>query len=130
MLFGSALGGLSAVGGIGAGFGSAAGSLAIAGGGSVSVGTAVANAGVLSLGLGILFAEWQPGTWPGDDPTVPPGDGFIWRGPGEVGSKFGEWYNPKTGDQLHPDLNHPLPKGPHWGWSQFRRFIKDIFKFF
>ena len=57
MLFGSALGGLGAAGGIGAGFGSAAGSLAIAGGGTVSVGTAVADVGALSIGLGILFAK-------------------------------------------------------------------------
>ena len=84
--------------------------------------------GAVALGAVVWFAQWEPGKWPGDDPTVPPGDGFIWRGPGEVGSEFGEWYNPATGDQLHPDLNHPLPKGGHWGWRKFRRFIQDIFK--
>jgi hypothetical protein len=76
-----------------------------------------------------MFAEWEPGSWPGDDPTQPPGDGFGWRGPGDVGSSMGEWYNPTTGDQLHPDLNHPLPKGPHWGWkNKLLRILKDIFK--
>ena len=37
-----------------------------------------------------LLSEWEPGSWPGDDPTIPLGDGFIWRGPGEVGSRFCE----------------------------------------
>ena len=83
-----------------------------------------------AIGLGIVLAKyWEPGTWPGDDPTVPPGEGFIWRGPGEVGSEFGEWYNPITHDQLHPNLNHPLPKGPHWGWrNKWRNILIDIFK--
>ena len=130
MLLGSAFGGFG-----GAGFaagGGAAGSVALAGGGTVSVGAGVAGvAGVSALGLGanIWFAKWVPGSWPGDDPTVPPGDGFVWRGPNEVGSNFGDWYNPETGDALHPDLNHPLPKGPHWGWRKFKKFIMDIYKF-
>jgi len=73
--------------------------------------------------------EWKPGTWLGDDPTVSPGEGFKWRGPGEIGSKYGEWYNPITGDQLHPDLSHPWPKGPHWGWkNKLMKILKDIFK--
>ncbi len=67
------------------------------------------------LGLILLFSRWEPGSWPGDDPTQAPGDGFEWRGPGEIGSRKGEWYNPSTVDQLHPDFNHPLPKVPHWG---------------
>ena len=81
------------------------------------------------LGLILLFSRWEPGSWPGDDPTQAPGDGFEWRGPGEIGSSKGEWYNPSTGDQLHPDLNHPLPKGPHWGWkNKILKILKDIFK--
>ena len=93
-------------------------------------GAQIAAAGAAAaIGLGILFAQWVPGSWPGDDPTVPPGDGFEWRGPGEVGSEFGEWYNPATHDQLHPNLNHPLPKGPHWGWrNKWRNILIDIFK--
>ena len=115
------------VGGAMALSGGAAGSFAIAGGGSVNVGSAIAKVG--ALGLSILFAKWKPGSWPGDDPKVSPGDGFVWRGQGEIGSKFGEWYNPETGDQLHPDLNHPLPKGPHWDWrNKILRILKVIFK--
>ena len=77
----------------------------------------------------IYSKSWEPGTWPGDDPTIPPDDGFVWRGPGEVGSDKGEWYNPLTGDQLHPDLFHKPPKGPHWGWrNKLRKILQDIFK--
>ena len=90
-------------------------------------GLLVVGAGL--AGIGVVLSQWEPGSWPGDDPTQPPGDGFVWRGPGEVGSNRGEWYNPQTGDQLHPDLNHPLPKGPHWGWrNKIKRMIIDIFK--
>ena len=82
-----------------------------------------------ALSIAVLLLEWNQGSWPGDDPTQSPGDGFRWRGPGDVGSSKGEWYNPTTGDQLHPDLNHPLPKGPHWGWkNKVLGILKDIFK--
>lgn len=41
----------------------------------------------------------------------------------------GEWYDPETGDQLHPDLNHKPPKGPHWGWkNKLKKILQDIFK--
>ena len=57
------------------------------------------------------------------------GYNFIWRGPGDVGSEMGEWFNPKTGDQLHPNLNHLPPKKPHWGWrNKLKRILLDIFK--
>lgn len=52
-----------------------------------------------------------------DDPTLPPGPGFEWRGKREPGSGKGNWHNPETGDSLHPDLTHPLPIGPHWDWQ-------------
>ena len=52
--------------------------------------------------------------YPGNDPTVSPGEGFEWRGRGEPGSGRGSWHNPNTGVSLHPDLNHPPPIGPHW----------------
>ena len=88
----------------------------------------VTAAGATALG-NIMFSKWEPGSWPGDDPTVSPGDGFEWRGPSEVGGPHGDWYNSTTGDQLHPDLNHPLPKGPHWGWrNKLKRIFKDIFR--
>jgi RHS repeat-associated protein len=50
------------------------------------------------------------------DPSQPPGEGWEWRGNGSPGSDKGAWYNPKTGETLHPDLNHPDPIGPHWDW--------------
>ena len=104
---------------------SAGGATAIA---TISV-TSAEVIGIGALGVAIALAQWEPGSWPGDDPTQSPGDGFGWRGPGEVGTNLGEWYNPTTGDQLHPDLNHPLPKGPHWGWrNKIKRILQDIFK--
>lgn len=39
-----------------------------------------------------------------------------WRGTGNPGSAEGAWYNPKTGEYLHPDLQHPSPIGPHWDY--------------
>lgn len=50
--------------------------------------------------------------YPGNDPTVSPGEDWEWRGPADKGS----WYNPKTGETLHPDLEHPAPEGPHWDY--------------
>lgn len=55
--------------------------------------------------------------FPGKNPAKAP-QGFEWRGkPGsKSGSNGGNWYNPKTGESLHPDLNHPGPIGPHWDY--------------
>jgi hypothetical protein len=55
--------------------------------------------------------------FPGFDPSKAP-KGFEWRGkPGsKPGSKDGNWYNPKTGESLRPDLEHPKPIGPHWDY--------------
>ena len=58
--------------------------------------------------------------YPGNDPTKPPGKGWEWRGKGEPGSKKGGWYKPKTGESLRPDLDHPLPIGPHWDYQPYR----------
>jgi len=52
-----------------------------------------------------------------DNPTQSPGPDWQWRGNGSVGSSEGSWYNPKTGESLHPDLNHPGPIGPHWDYK-------------
>ena len=79
----------------------------------------------------IYLEVWEPGTWPGDDPTVPPGDGWVWRGkPGTpVGSPQGQWVNLETGERLHPDFQHKPPKGPHWGWyDKFKKLIKNLFR--
>jgi RHS repeat-associated protein len=61
------------------------------------------------------------------DPSRPPGPAWDWRGRGQPGSDRGAWYNPSTGESLHPDPNHPPPIGPHWdyidpkgmGWRVF-----------
>jgi len=50
-----------------------------------------------------------------DDPKQPPGPDWVWRG--EPGSDKGSWYNPGTGESMHPDLNHPEPVGPHWDYT-------------
>jgi RHS repeat-associated protein len=52
---------------------------------------------------------WEPGQSPGPE--------WIWKGRGTPESGMGQWVNP-NGQSLHPDLNHPLPKGPHWGLHQ------------
>lgn len=52
-----------------------------------------------------------------DDPSVPPGEEWEWRGQGPVGSSQGSWYNPSTGEVLHPDINHPPPIGPHYDYK-------------
>lgn len=56
--------------------------------------------------------------YPGDDPTVPPGEGWQWRGaPGSTpGSSNGSWMHPENGS-LSPDLSHPAPIGPHWDYK-------------
>ena len=56
--------------------------------------------------------------FPGNNPAKAP-KGFEWKGkPGSTpGSKDGNWYNPKTGESLRPDLNHPNPIGPHWDYK-------------
>lgn len=114
---------------IGAGLGAMMSGTASAGAVALTSTYVVAAGATAALGLSIAFAQWAPGSWPGDDPTIPPGDDFIWRGPGEVGSRMGEWYNPKTGDQLHPDIMHPPGKPPHWGWrNKALKILKDIFR--
>lgn len=50
------------------------------------------------------------------DPKQPPGAGWEWRGKGQPGSEEGAWYNPGTGESMHPNLNHPVPIGPHWDY--------------
>ena len=40
-----------------------------------------------------------------------PRSGWEWRGNPPVGSPKGAWYNPGTGETLHPDLDHLPPIG-------------------
>ena len=69
-----------------------------------------------------LWTIWQqrvgsPYGWPGDDGTVAPGPDWTWQGPDPPGGAEGNWgkQNPDgTKERLHPDLNHPAPKAPHW----------------
>jgi hypothetical protein len=51
-----------------------------------------------------------------EDPTQPPAPGFQWKGNGPPESGQGNWYNPKTGESLHPDMGHGPPEGPHWDY--------------
>lgn len=55
----------------------------------------------------------------GDDPTKCPGEGFEWRGNGPPSSGKGSWVRGEGGskESLHPDINHPKPKGPHWDYE-------------
>lgn len=52
------------------------------------------------------------------DPKLPPGPDFEWRGqPGsQPGDPDGSWYNPKTKESLHPDMDHPPPAEPHYDY--------------
>ncbi|WP_297776494.1 RHS repeat-associated core domain-containing protein [Mycobacterium sp.] len=51
-----------------------------------------------------------------NDPAQPPGPGWEWRGQQPPGGPNGAWYNPSTGESLHPDLSHPDPVGPHYDY--------------
>lgn len=55
--------------------------------------------------------------FPGWDPTQSPGEGYEWRGKGDPSLGKGSWFNPKTREMLHPDLEHPEPYGPHWDYN-------------
>lgn len=81
---------------------------------------------ILGAGAGAAFFEvcryagcnWLQAVKPNfKDPKKSPGKGWEWRGRGPKGSQQGSWYNPKTGESLHPDLNHPGPIGPHYDWK-------------
>jgi RHS repeat-associated protein len=52
-----------------------------------------------------------------ENPAESPGAGWEWRGTGDPGSAKGSWYNPETGESLHPDLDHPDPIGSHYDWK-------------
>jgi RHS repeat-associated protein len=70
----------------------------------------------------IFQSRKQPGKpanapTPPANPSDPPGPGWEWRGSGPPGSSEGSWYNPSTGESLHPDLGHGDPIGPHWDYT-------------
>jgi hypothetical protein len=51
-----------------------------------------------------------------NNPADSPGSDWTWRGQPPEGGDKGAWYNPSTGESLHPNLNHPFPEGPHWDY--------------
>ncbi|CAK0764417.1 hypothetical protein CCP4SC76_4100001 [Gammaproteobacteria bacterium] len=62
-----------------------------------------------------------------NSPGESPGDGWVWKGSGPPESGKGNWVNPITGQKIHPDLNHPEPKGPHWGLTNPDKSKWDFF---
>jgi hypothetical protein len=89
--------------------------------GSWIVGTAV-TLGAWWVGTNVTGSTSNgDGAGPVNPPPIPtspngsPGEGWGWKGSGPPESGKGNWVNPETGQKLHPDLNHPAPKGPHWG---------------
>ncbi|MFI0436149.1 MAG: hypothetical protein ACH350_10600, partial [Parachlamydiaceae bacterium] len=55
----------------------------------------------------------------GKDPTKCPGEGFKWKGKGGPETGKGNWVKDdglSTQESLHPDLQHPPPKPPHWDY--------------
>ena len=54
------------------------------------------------------------------DPTLRPGPGWVWRGPGAPGSPRGNWFHPETGASLRGDRLHPEGIAPHNDFKPFR----------
>ena len=52
----------------------------------------------------------------GDNSSVCPVEGFVWKGRGTPQSGRGAWVNPSTKESLHPDFNHAGDVGPHWDY--------------
>ena len=65
---------------------------------------------------GAVSGDGRTMPYPGNDPTVSPGKDYEWRGKGDPSLGLGNWYNPKTGESLHPDLGHAPPIDPHWDY--------------
>ncbi len=67
-----------------------------------------------------------PEGWDFDDPWKAPDEDWGWKNKegwsdtpvvDKDGKFVGNWVNKKTGNWLHPDLNHPKPIGPHWDYG-------------
>ena len=58
--------------------------------------------------------------YPGNDPTKCNIPNFEWRGSGPPETGHGNFVNMKTGEWLHPDLNHPAPIGPHYDYIPYK----------
>lgn len=74
------------------------------------------NNGKTESGKENTNADKKVPDYPGDDASKQPGEEWKWKGNGDPNSGKGSWYNPNTGESLHPDLNHPEPIGPHWDY--------------
>ncbi|HBG42117.1 MAG TPA: endonuclease [Porphyromonadaceae bacterium] len=93
------------------------------------LGTSMAVGGAIGVAstIGVSYANGinpltgkslnNSNNYPGNNPSKAP-KGYEWRGkPNSTpGMEDGNWYNPKTGETLRPDLNHPTPIGPHWDY--------------
>ena len=72
---------------------------------------------------GNMYMKYNP-RYPGNNPNRIP-DGFNDR----VNQKA-NYYNPKTGQSLHPDLQHPAPINPHWDWKDSNGVWWRLYRFF
>ena len=72
---------------------------------------------------GNMYMKYNP-RYPGNNPNRIP-DGFNDR----VNPKA-NYYNPKTGQSLHPDLQHPAPINPHWDWKDSNGVWWRLYRFF
>jgi len=136
---GGVVGGLMSATGFGAAFGvpAIAVSAVVVTGGAANV--AAGLAGLMSSGSGAggsaqgppavedgkttasgTNAPARPSASPNfQDPSKAPSADWQWKGRGAPGTK-GNWINPKTGEKLNPDLNHPPPIGPHYDYVDSR----------
>ena len=72
---------------------------------------------------GNMYMKYNP-RYPGNNPNRIP-DGFNDR----VNPKA-NYYNPKTGQSLHPDLQHAAPINPHWDWKDSNEDWWRLYRFF
>jgi RHS repeat-associated protein len=97
---------------------------------TVQTGLSIAGMGIVDLGTTYQALMPEKTKYPGNDPAKCKVKGYEWRGNGMPGSGQGNFVNSKTGEWLHPDLNHGPPIGPHWdygirGNSQTFRIFPD-----
>ena len=65
--------------------------------------------------------------FPGYENKAPNKD-FEWRGNNDISKNQGNWYNKKTGESFHWDMEHPDGIKPHWDY--FRRDIDNEYRIF
>jgi hypothetical protein len=62
---------------------------------------------------GVKFPNVQ---YPGDNPSISPGPGFVWEGNSAPEFRLGNWYNRSTDEKWYYDPNHPI-HGTHWDYT-------------